>query len=149
MAEVIHRYLRKGEPLPQPTKEQLEREESNARFAAARARKEEALATLREAESKRRQGELIEKATAIRQASFLFVAFRQRMLLLPTQLARKCVGKGEHEIRMIIDGQIRACLTELSELPDRVTQKQLDYFNEAKNGKKQPAKRKAPRPAAL
>ena len=48
---------------------------------------------------------------------------------------------------MIIDAQVRECLTELSEFPERVTQKQLDYFNEtSKNGKKRPAKRKAPRP---
>ena len=47
---------------------------------------------------------------------------------------------------MIIDERVRECLTELSELPDRVTQKQLDYF---KNGEKQPAKRKTPAPRGV
>jgi hypothetical protein len=35
--------------------------------------------------------------------------------LLPTQLARKCVGKSEHEMRMIIDAGIREALTALSD----------------------------------
>jgi hypothetical protein len=71
MAEVIHRYIRRGEPLPEPSKEQKEREESDARFAAARAKKEEALATLREAEVLRKRRELISRDTATKQASSL------------------------------------------------------------------------------
>ena len=146
MAEVYHKYVRAGEKVPKPTKEQRDRDESDAKFSAARARKEEALADLREAESKRRAGELIERRMAIHQATFLFVTFRQRLLSFATTLPRKLVNKSEHEMRMIIDAQVRECLTELSEFPERITQKQLDYFNEtSKNGKKQPAKRKTPR----
>ena len=53
MAEVYHNYVRAGETVPPPTKEQIARGESNAKFAAARARKETALAELREAEARR------------------------------------------------------------------------------------------------
>jgi hypothetical protein len=145
MAQVYHKYVRAGEKILEPAKEQRDRDESDAKFSAARARKEEALADLREAEWKRRSGELIERRTAIHQATFLLITFRQRLLSFATTLPRKLVGKTEHEMRMIIDAQVRECLTELSELPERVTQKQLDYFNEG-NGKKQLAERKAPRP---
>ena len=145
MAEVYHKYVRAGETVPPPTKEQIARGESNAKFAAARARKETALAELREAEAKKRNGELIERRKVIHQAAFLFVATRQRLLALPTSLPRKLVGKTEHEMRMILDGAIRECLTELSTLPDRVTQAEYDAFN----GEKKPAERKTPRPAAL
>ena len=146
MAQVYHKYVRAGEKIPEPAKEQRDRDESDAKFSAARARKEGALADLREAESKKRQGELIERRTAIHQATFLLITFRQRLLSFATTLPRKLVNKTEHEMKMIIDAQVREVLNELSEFPERVTQKQLDYFNEAsKNGQKQPAKRKAPR----
>ena len=126
MAEVYHRYIRRGEKTPEPTQEQRDREESNARFAAARARKESALADLREAESKRRAGELIEKATATRQASFLFVTIRQRLLALPPLLARRLDVPDKHQARMIIDSAIREVLTELAELPNVITRGQYE-----------------------
>jgi hypothetical protein len=135
MAEVYHKYVRAGEKVPPPSKEQKGREESNARFAAARARKEEALATLREAEAKKRDGELIERAEALKQATFLFVTCRQRLLALASSLPRKLVGKAPHEMKMIIDGQVRECLTELSALPDRVTREEYEAF-ESENGEK-------------
>jgi hypothetical protein len=47
------------------------------------------------------------------------------------------VGKTPHEMKMIIDGQVRECLTELSTLPDRITREQYADF-EAKNGEKAP-----------
>jgi hypothetical protein len=143
MAEVYHKYVRAGEKVPAPTKKQQERDESNAKFAEARARKETALANLREFESKKRDGELIEKAKAVHQASFLFVACRQRLLALPAPLARKIEGKTQHEARMIIDSAIREALTELAELPNVITRGEYEAFD-SENGEKQPEKRKAP-----
>ena len=142
MAEVYHKYVRAGEEVPAPSKEQKRREESNARFAAARARKEEALANLREAEAKKRDGELIEKATAIHQASFLFVAVRQKLLALPAPLPRRLEGKNPHERKMIIDEAIRGCLTELAELPNVITREHYAAFK-SENRKRCPEKRKA------
>lgn len=113
MAEVFHRYLGKDGKIPEPTAEQKEREVSDARLQAAKAREREAIATLRETELARRREELMETAVFTREAQDVAVVIRSRMLLLPRQEARKCVGKTEHEIRMILDFAIREALTEL------------------------------------
>ena len=141
MAEVYHKYVRAGETVPPPTKEQLDREESHAKYTAARARKETALAELRESEAKKRSGELIEKSIAVRQASFLLTTIRQRLLALPAQVAHKVGEPDAHRIRLIVDEAIRAALTELADFPDIVTTK----GQYAENGEKRPEKRKAPR----
>jgi hypothetical protein len=65
MAQVYHKYVRAGEKIPEPAKEQRDRDESDAKFSAARARKEEALADLREAEWKRRSGALDDRDVVI------------------------------------------------------------------------------------
>ncbi len=143
MAEVYSQIPSSGRKTPEPTKEQIEREESNAKFAAARARKETALAELREAESKRRAGELIEKSVAVRQASYLFVTIRQRLLAMPSVLARKINTPDRHATRMLIDSEIRAALTELAELPNVITRGQYEV-PEAENGEKRPGKRRTP-----
>ena len=115
MAEVIHKYIGKGEPSKPPTPEQEARDAAKAKLIAARARKEEALAIKRENEAREHRGELIARPAALRQASYIFVAIRQKLLGLPTLLARKLAGKTRHEMRMIIDAEIRGCLTELSD----------------------------------
>ena len=115
MAEVIHRYLGKDGKIPEPTAGQKEREASNARLDAAKAREREAIAALREAELARKRGELVETAVVTREAQDVCIVIRSRLLLLPTQLARKCVGKSQHEMRLIIDAAIREALTALSE----------------------------------
>ena len=84
---------------------------------------------------------------AIHQATFLFITFRQRLLSFATTLPRKLVGKTEHEMSMIIDAQVCEVLTELSELPERVTQKQLDYFNEARERRKAAGGAQSPAPS--
>jgi hypothetical protein len=115
MAEVIHRYLGKDGKIPKPTAEQKERQGSQARLDAAKAREREAIAALREAELARKRGELVETAVVAREAQDVCIIIRSRLLLLPTQLARKCVGKSQHEIRMILDAAIRETLTALSD----------------------------------
>jgi hypothetical protein len=84
------------------------------------------MADLREAEAKRRTGQLIEKAEATRQASFLFVTIRQRLLALPPLLARRLDVPDKHQARMIIDSAIREVLTELAELPNVITRGQYE-----------------------
>ena len=99
MAEVIHRYLGKDGKTPEPTAEQKERQGSDARLSAAKAREREAIAALREAELARKRGELVETAVVTREAQDVCIVIRSRLLLLPTQLARKCVGKSQHEMK--------------------------------------------------
>ena len=121
MAEVIHRYLGKDGKIPEPTAEQKERQGSDVRLSAAKAREREAIAALREAELARKRGELVETAVVTREAQDVCIIIRSRLLLLPTQLARKCVGKSQHEMRMIIDAAIRETLTALSDFELYVT----------------------------
>ena len=56
-----------------------------------------------------------------REAQDVNIIIRSRLLLLPTQLARQCVGKSQHEMRMIIDAGIREALTALSDFQLYVT----------------------------
>jgi hypothetical protein len=112
MAEVIHRYIGKNNG----ARRTLEREVSDTRLQEAKAREREAIAALREAEVALRRGKLVETAIVTREAQDITIIIRSRMLLLPTLLARKCVGKSQHEMRMIIDSGIREALTELSNL---------------------------------
>ena len=122
MAEI--RYIGKnGAPPkpPEPTAEQKEREASDARLQAAKAREREAIAALREAELARKRGELVETAVVTREAQDVCIVIRSRLLLLPTHLARKCFGKSQHEMRLIIDTAIREALTALSDLAPYVS----------------------------
>ena len=121
MAEVIHRYLGKNGKIPEPSAEQKEREASDARLQAAKAREREAIAALREAELARKRGELVETSVVTREAQDVCIVIRSRLLLLPTQLARKCFGKSQHEMRLIIDAGIREALTALSDLAPYVS----------------------------
>ena len=58
---------------------------------------------------------LVETAVVTREAQDVCIVIRSRLLLLPTQLARKCEGKSQHEIRTILDAGIREALTALSD----------------------------------
>ena len=71
MAEI--RYIGKnGAPpkSPKPTAEQKEREASDARLQAAKAREREAIATLRETELARKRGELVEQKAVVRYVAY-------------------------------------------------------------------------------
>ena len=133
------RYFGKGDEPPKRSKEQQEREANEAKLSAARAREREAIATLREADVLQKRSELISRDEAQRQAAFLLVAIKQRLLALPARLSRELDVPDRRAAKRIIDERIRECLVELSELPDRVTQTQYENFvaEQTENGKKQ------------
>jgi hypothetical protein len=152
MASVYHKYLRKGEAVPPPSKEQLEREESAAQLIRERTRKERALADLREAEFRRKRGQLIERCEAVHQASFLFAAIRWKLLALPTLVARRLEvpDRERHAAKLVVDSTIREVLTELAALPSVITREQWEAFEaetpeNAEKQSKQPPRRKASR----
>ena len=88
MAEVIHRYLGKDGKIPEPTAEQKERQGSDARLQAAKAREREAIAALREAELDLKRGKLVETAAVTREAQDVNIVIRSRLLLCrPSSLA--------------------------------------------------------------
>ena len=69
-----------------------------------------------------RRGELIEKKFVIAQSAFLMIAFRQTMMNLGTSWARRFLGLSDvREAKRLIDEMARSTLTELSGLPEKVT----------------------------
>jgi hypothetical protein len=69
-----------------------------------------------------RRGELIEKRLVERQAAFLLLSLRQRVLAVPDRLARQFVGIDDvNKARGILKEAMLALLTELADLPSKVT----------------------------
>jgi hypothetical protein len=69
-----------------------------------------------------RRGQLIEKKLVERQAAFLLLSLRQRVLAVPDRLARRLVGIAElNKARAILRDAMLALLTELADLPSKVT----------------------------
>jgi hypothetical protein len=69
-----------------------------------------------------RRGQLIEKRLVERQAAFLLLSLRQRVLAVPDRLARQLVGIDDvNNAREILRSAMLALLTELADLPSQVT----------------------------
>jgi hypothetical protein len=125
MAEI--RYIGKNGQPPKPRKptaEQKEREGSDARLAAAKAKEREAIAALREMEYKRKRGELYPNMVYHRLAAYAFTCFKEHYRGAPTQLLqlflRVLRGKldhldeaDKHAVKMAIDAWMREVLNEL------------------------------------
>jgi hypothetical protein len=139
MAEVLHRYIPAEKKPPQPpSPEQREVErlkaeklEADRRFVEEKTRQTTVQRTLNEAELLRKRGELIYRDEAVRQASYLCITVRQRLLGLARSLPRQLEGKTAHQMKMVIDGAVRECLTELSELPNVITREGYERFVES------------------
>ena len=125
MAEI--RYFGKDGGPPKPRKltaEQKEREASDARLAAAKAREREAIATLRETELARKRGELYPNKVYHRLAAYAFTCFKEHYRGAPTAMLqlflRTLRGKldhldeaDKHAVKMAIDALMREWLAEL------------------------------------
>jgi hypothetical protein len=69
-----------------------------------------------------RRGELIERRLVERQAAFLLLSLRQRVLAVPDRLARQLVGITDvKKAKAILKEAMLALLTELADLPSKVT----------------------------
>ena len=68
---------------------------------------------------------MIERGLVIDQAKYLMVVFRRKVLLAPAQwaarISREVEGANEHAVARILDEGVRELLTELKELPRRIT----------------------------
>ena len=68
------------------------------------------------------RGQLIEKRLVERQAAFLLLSLRQRVLAVPDRLARQFVNIPDvNKARTILRDAMLALLTELADLPSKVT----------------------------
>jgi hypothetical protein len=69
-----------------------------------------------------RRGQLIEKRLVERQAAFLLLSLRQRVLAVPDRLARQLVNIPEdNTARTILRSAMLALLDELADLPNKAT----------------------------
>lgn len=97
----------------------------------------EALTVSVELELARARGELIERDLAIKQLQYLMVTTRQRLLAIPTSLARQLQHKEDvREIHGILQRAIYEALNELKDLPLKVTDPRwLEKLEEEEEGK--------------
>jgi hypothetical protein len=132
MSEVIHRYIGRDQPIPKSkdSKESAarkkEREKWDTQFRKERAEHECVRRIEREANLHRMRGELISRDVAQKQASFLFVTFRERLLARARKLPRKLLGKSLHEMKLILHEDACEYLNELEALPDVITCEQFE-----------------------
>jgi hypothetical protein len=118
-----------GEPASKEEIQRLSRE-----YLITRNRQMSAKAFMAETQAAKQRGELIDKKWAFDSLSYLLVCFRQRTLLAPRIIARRLVSLGladdanEHAISRAIESDIHGLLTELSHLPEKVTNP--DWFEE-------------------
>jgi len=110
----------KLEYVPRPRAPEEEEDDSN--YKQQRAQNERLKALERDVKLRKLRGELIDRDTCLRQASAIMVAVRQRMLLVPTLAARAIVpAASQHEVRLAIDKEVRAALSELADFPEKAT----------------------------
>jgi hypothetical protein len=111
MGEIIHRH--QYEKSKSKHADDLARERA-ANTRAIRLRNEMLLAKAR--------GELIEKALVEKQAAWLFIAMRQRMLSVPQSYTRRLLGITDaHEMNTKLREMALSLLAELKDLPLKVT----------------------------
>jgi hypothetical protein len=68
------------------------------------------------------RGELILRDLVERQAAYLLITMRQRMLAVPQAYAGRLVGQGDpHEAAQILRAAMIECLDELKDLPAKVS----------------------------
>jgi hypothetical protein len=109
-----------GQPSNKAEMQRLSRE-----YLTHRNRQMEAKAFLAETEAQRRRGELLDKARIQRQLADIIVALRQSILNFSPRYASRTVGlPDEHTARQILTEASREFLTELSELPEKVFQRE-------------------------
>jgi hypothetical protein len=151
MAEVIHRYVGRGDAAAAPrelSKSEQEREQLDAEWRRKRIAAESAKQRLHEAKMLSMRGELISRQHVTRQATFLLIALRQRLLAIAAQHARELLNiADEREMALRLDAIVRSSLDEIAQMPLRVSDERwLERLEEPDELEATPAKR--PRRAA-
>ena len=147
MATVYHRYLRRGEPEPAPEPGREDADALKAKKLAAdlqfvEEKKLQVVARRRETEIRNatRKRELIPRELVLKQSAFLVLSLRARLLAIPAQHARELLDvSDEREIARRLDAIVRDALSEIAELPLRVSD---EHWMQKLDDVEQPAKRK-------
>jgi hypothetical protein len=124
VAEVFHRYLRRGEPVPQRDADvdALKAKKLAADLQFVEEKKLQTIARRRETEIRnaRAKRELIPREHASRQAAFLVISLRQRLLALSNDLSREIAEScdcDQRAIASLIDAHVRVALDDFANLP--------------------------------
>ena len=151
MGTVYHKYLGRNEAPPpeakvrgngQSAKEKLECEWRRKRIDAESARQR-----LHEAKLLAMRGELISKKHVTRQAAFLVIALRQRLLALPGEFAEALALESDpRAIENVLGSALRAALDEVASLPERVSDP--DWLQAIDGEREAPAPAKRPKRVA-
>ena len=121
MAEVNHRYIGKV-PSESEQERQAKRDRLDAEWKRKRIDAESARQRLHEAKMLAMKGELISKQHVVKQAAFLVLSLRARLLALSTMHARELLNiSDEREMAGRLDAIVRDALSEIAEMPLRVT----------------------------
>ena len=121
MAEVNHRYIGRI-PSESEQERQAKRDRLDAEWKRNRIDAESARQKLHAAKLLAMKGELISKKHAMRQAAFLVISLRQRLLAIAAQHARELLNvSDEREMQQKLDSIVRDAPSEISELPLKVT----------------------------
>src|SRR5258705_4390556 len=99
MAEVIHRYVGRGDDVParEKSKSEQEREQLDAEWRRKRIAAESAKQRLHEAKLMTMRGELISRQHVTKQTTFLVLSLRARLLALPAELAHELAACASDE----------------------------------------------------
>ena len=141
MAEVHHRYIGRipseGEQERQAKRDRLDSQWKQARIDAELARQKVHAAKLLEM-----KGELISKKHVTRQAAFLVLSLRARLLALSSDLSCKIAESCDADQRVIadlIDAGVRDALSEIAEMPLRVSDPRwIETLNDEATSSKPP-----------
>ena len=131
MAEVIHRYVGRGDKLPKPTPEEKKRAAAeHAADAALSKERTESIRTKRmqaQLVLARARGELVPREMVLRQTEFLIVALRQRLLAIPQTYSRRLLGISEFEVMSkLLKEMAISTLKEIENLPRVVEEGWVD-----------------------
>jgi hypothetical protein len=147
VATVYHRYLRRGEqPEPEPARDSdadaLKAKKAAADLQFVEEKKLQTIARRRETEIRnaQRKRELIPWALVVKQAAFLVISLRQRLLAIPAQHARDLLNvDDEREMALRLEAIVRSSLDEIAQMPLRVTDERwLERLDELEVKKKNP-----------
>jgi hypothetical protein len=126
VATVYHRYLRQGEPEPakDADADALKAKKAAADLQFVEEKKLQVVARRRETEIRNatRKRELIPRALVLKQAAFLVLSLRARLLAIPAQHAREVLNvSDEREVARRLDAIVRDALETLAEMPLKVS----------------------------
>ena len=141
MVTVYHRYLRRGEPAPEPDADAQKAAKAAADLEFVHEKRLQVIERRRETEIRnlRSKRELIPRQLVQKQAAFLVLSLRARLLALSAQHARELFEiADERELQFRLDAIVRDALDELAEMPLRVT---YEHWMQKLDNVEQPAKR--------